>query len=473
MNIRLFCVILLFSLLCGCTPKTKITADETVYVKWIMPGKGKFSDLQSVLNSANQLISSETKKIQVDFTIINKYEYFDKLNLYISAGQQVDIAWGNDEELPYIYKMNENYFKILDELLASDGTDVKKSLSSELTEKVKTSNRIYYLPTITASDGMIPFLKIPKALSGYMDINLLAQTVSESDAITEKHFSVINSYLNKLSAENELGNGADLHTLYNLFPLVGYETILSTSNLFGYKMTDSGYNIVNIQASREYALTQQFFKQWENAGYVREDIGLMNKKKLNAPNNYILSGVWGFFDDYGLHSIADDEFNNDFIYIPLDNKYHTSRLITDSVIFIPKNSKNSSEAMKVINVFYKNPKLYNLLTYGEEEKHYSVAENKLIRYIQKSPTYSMYPNILPNTRSEFADINYDNVVPMNYTRTQNKLENFKPIFSDINKVLYKYIISASDNFEPTVIKNADMQNILNELQSQADYFIKK
>lgn len=387
---RLLPIMLLCFILCGCHTSSPAPAQENeVVVNFFFPTPGKYPDMQEVYSEANAMLG--LPGIRIEFHPIWKNEYFEKLSIYLASKKQVDLACGNDKNFISLQKIRENSFTILNPLLDQYGDAIKQSIPEEIFAQIAFNDRIYYIPTLTYCEGYFPFLKIPKSLSRYLDVQALSDMVQSSDNFHQSLFSVLSDYLEKLSDEKLLQNGVDLYSLYETIPLCGYEAIPSTNGLFAYKLGNPR-QVVALQNTAGFREMLDVFNRWESLGYVRKDKMLMYKSKPKN-NGYVLSAFWGGISENGICSITGEEVNDDFDFFPLDGVSHRARLLTDHYIFISRDTAYAAEAMQVLNRFYQSDDLYTLLTYGTENTHFTRESDGTVEYASQS--YAMYPNIFP------------------------------------------------------------------------------
>lgn len=468
--LTILCVLLILLSGCGKQPPQP-PAQEEVTLKWFLPGKGSYPDSQTVFTEANQLIQTQFPNLHVEFHVINKYQYAEKLSLSLAAREQVDLAWTNDRSTPYLTEINKNNFKILSDYIDRYGQDIKSSMPEEVWQAIQRSDRVYFIPSIYSQDGMIPFLQIPRSHSVYLDVRAFSAAVNQSDLLTRDILDPLSDYLAQAASARQLQSGIDAEALLENLPLKGYEQLLSLSGLIGYQVSDPDYRLCDMTSTPERKLAGEYLSAWREKGYILKNPKLKNPKKLNEPNHYILSVIWGYYNESGMHTVLDDDVTDDYLYIPLDTRAHQSRLIADAITFVPRNSNYPAEAVKVLNLLHQTPDLYRTLTYGIENTNYTLDENHAIRVIGDPPAYAMYPNLLPHAPNQDIGIPYRCIVPTSLTPYHSRLLNFQPTssgtYTQINQLLTLY----QENPETDWSENDLMQQTLKELQAQTDLYL--
>lgn len=405
----LYIIISVILLQCGCSESkdspTAYTNDRTTLV-WYMPCTDSYIEDDDVTAAVNNIIHRTYPNIDIDFKFVNIYEYAEKLSVYLSAKETADIVWTSDETIPYINYPNDNIYKFLDVPLKSYAPNIGRQLYDYDPSLYKIYDRIYSIPTATQSKGLVPFIKIPTELCDKLDIGKLADIVNNSDNANEDMFEVITEYIDS-AYDSTVYKGIDMESIYQIFPLIGYESFISTSDLIGYRISDPAHTAVDMLSMQSSVLSFNTYNQWMQMGYIRDDIAIAYKTGFSSEKKYILSGVWGYVYDDGVSMLCDKD-SDGYTYIAVDNKYHTSRLFSASAMLIPVSSKHSEEALKILELFYQTPELYTLITYGIEHVHWEKTDDGLIKPISNS--YHGLSGIVPIGECPDQTIPKDNII---------------------------------------------------------------
>lgn len=366
------CVAFLSS--CACPPQGSIPAAEPDTLIWYLPAGEKYAGTQDVTAEVNRIIQKTYPDIRVDFRFINLYEYADKVSLYLSSGEQMDIVWASDKILPFIQYPYNSIYKFLDAPIKSNAPGIYARLKDEEDTAYRIFDKNYYIPMIGKTDGLIPFLKIPRELAGYMDIPAFMDAVQTNDTVSSALFACIDAYLQKLEDAGELRDGVDLARVYDIFPQIGYETFISTSSLLGCRISDPNSIALDMLNTPSTLLSYQMYADWHARQYIRDDTPITYKSSSSSAYRYVLSGTWGYVDETSL-SLVLDQNTDDYIYLAADRYYHKTKSFTDSVALIPTRSRHLDKALKLLDLFYQDSRLYELLTFGIGAAEYRCFEN--------------------------------------------------------------------------------------------------
>lgn len=404
---------------------------------WYLPSYNNYEYTSTVNEAVNEVIHEVYPNINISLNFVNMYEYASRLSIYLSAGEQADIVWVNDDMLPYINYPSESIYKFLDAPIKSWAPAVQARLEKDDPSLYKIYDKNYFIPVTRHSDGLIPFIKIPKELAKYMDIDAFINAVSEQECASEKIFDIINDYLQNLSQNNLIMDGIELAKIYDIFPMIGYESFISTSNLIGYSLSDQSHAACDMLNAPSTQLSYAKFNEWYNNGYIKENTSIIYKSS-GSQYKYILSGAWGYNTDDKTFMMIDQN-TDEYIYIAADKKYHPTKLFSSSALIIPTSSKFSESALKIINMFYEDPRLYNLVTFGIEGESYFLENNK-IHFNNSSPfKYSALEGIVPAAKGSLSSVSEDCIFLPQMEVPQYTAGMFIPsATTDFRRILFEY-----------------------------------
>ena len=402
----ILCTAALFFCASCSTTETQPAVSNTTELTWFLPSAGSYIDTPKVQTAVNEIIHSSYPSHSINFKFINLYEYSKTMSVYLAAGEQADIIWANDNVLPYINYPSTSTYKFLNAPISSYAPNIKSRLDEDTVTLSRIYDKNYFIPTTRHSKGLIPFIKIPCTLIDYFDYETFLNVVSSSDHACQDLFNVIDDYLLILQKNNLIANGVDFSAVSDIFPQIGYETFISTSNLIGYNICDPSHTAVDIINEPSTKLSYSVYNDWYNKAYIKNDISIIYKSGFDSEYDYVLSGAWGYEKD-GVFSMIMDKTTSGYIYIAADNNYHIDKQFSDSVLIIPTASRNFEYALKILDLFYTDQRLYNLVTFGIENEHYMVSENTVTLL---SDNYRCFENIVPQTNESLSTVSPENVM---------------------------------------------------------------
>lgn len=454
----------------GCSPYNAETSDAAAVktIVWYLPSNDSYKDAGKVNDALNDKIHSYYPDINVKLNFINIHEYAQKMSVYLSAGEQADIVWVNDSVLSYINYPQDSIYKFIDAPITSYAPNLNSRLNGDDDSLYKIYDKKYFIPVTEHCGGLIPFIKIPAELSQYMDISKLTDAVNRGECADETLLSVITNYLDTLKENKLLSDGVDFASVSRLFPMIGYETFVSTNDTIGYRIDDSSFRAVDMLNTESFRTAQKVYGMWYQNGYIRDDISITYKQGADSTYRHVLSGAWGY-EKNNRYFITMDGYEDGYIYIAADNKYHTKKLFSDSAVIIPTSSKMSDTALKILDLFYTHPELYNLITFGIEGVHYNIENGRANVY---QNNYRCFANIVPGSGEILSTLQTDMVIPADMRTYPYTAGMFIPSASkEFRKKLFDYVnVYGVKNYSFTPIDNsgseiASLLNIYNQKAS--------
>ncbi len=431
------CAALILLALCtGCGGNIRKTQPEREELVWYLPTAGQYKAAEEVSTAVNKKISEKYPNICIKFKFTNIYEYPEKLSVYLSAGEQADIVWVNDSVLPFLNYPSESIYKFLDAPIKTMAPHISARLALDNKELYKIYDKNYYIPVINHSSGLIPFLKIPKELEAFIDKNALISAVNGGEEASVEIFEIINKYLDSVKSAGKLKDGIEFASVSKIFPLIGYETFISTDELIGCRIGDSTHTAVDMLNTPSSLLSYKTYEEWFAKGYFKENTPIIYKSDFISDYDYIMSGTWGYETENGF-SMVMDKNTSGYVYIALDRKYHPTKLFTESAVIIPTASKHAESALKVLDLFYSDAEFYNLLSFGIEGTHYTRDKNGCAKLL--SDEYRCFENIVPNPDGALTSVCAENVYRADFEPCGDPIGMYIPSSStDFRRMLFDY-----------------------------------
>lgn len=431
---------------------------------WYLPSAGSYKATPEITAAINKKIQQTYPNININFRFINIYEYPEKISVYLSAGEQADIVWANDDVLPFINYPSENIYKFLDASIQTNAPNIRARLELDDESLYKIYDKNYFIPVINHCSGLIPFLKIPSELEHLIDKTALLNAVNSSSTASTELFKIINEYLDKAASAGKMYDGIDFASISKIFPVIGYETFISTKELIGTRIDDQSHTAVDMLSTDSCKLSYDMYKQWQDKGYIKENTPIIYKSDFASSYNYIMSGAWGYLNSDG-YSMIMDKYTDGYIYIALDSRYHLTKLFTDSVSIIPADGTHTESALKVLDLFYSDPELYNLLTFGLEGTHYERTDNGCVKSL--SDEYKCFENIVPRASGALTSVCADKVYSASMKQDTDPVGMEIPSSSrEFRRMLFDYI----DMYYIPVYSSSYIPNNGSEISSLLDIY---
>ncbi len=324
-----------------------------------------------------KLVEDEVNKIlkeKIGATIKLNYFFWDSYQeqqkLAIASGKTIDIMfspswWG------YSNYVSQQAFLPLDDLLAEHGKDIVANINPAYLEAPKIDEKLYAIPTSKDMLGVGGVL-VNKALAEKYNFDLSAIKKPED---FEPMLKVIKE--NEPGVVPFLSIQAD-HSSYFLQDF--YENIIQTEIPIGVKKTATGeMKVYNMQETPEFIRIAKLTRDWYQKGYINNDVatlkdGMPIKKAQKA-------FMWGEQLKPGKAKEMEAQLGYELVQV---NAYADLKPVactgdlTNSMLVIPRTSKNPDKAMMFMNLLFSDKEVKNLLSWGIEEKHYKkIGENQI------------------------------------------------------------------------------------------------
>lgn len=432
------------STMTACTKKT--SKDETITLKYLMPGPGHQQDSEEVYRAFNEKLHEYLPNVNVDIECISTAEYNQQYLLMQTGGTQMDIV--NTYGLSFATEVKNGSFLDITELLDEYGKETKEALPEWLFDYMKVDGVLYGVPSYQMLGSGRALITQKEFADKWLDVEGLKKELYNNSYFTDKAAKILDTYMENLSKNGKVFYGA---APYNETVMNGYEAI--SDNFVIDKQTHKVYYKFETDAIKnQYKRHAEWFKK----GYIRQDAlsctDESNKKGMGE--GYVL---W----DVNYTPWVDKTTSKDgteFITIPVNDHYIIGNSNAAGGTAISAGTKYPEEAMRVINLLQTNKELYNLLVYGIEGKHYTKISEERIETPygeqgKSSDMYGIYKWIVGNTKLAYL--------------TQAQPDNFKEwVFNEVN--------TSEDRSELIgfVLKNDSIADILTQLAAIKDEYMK-
>ena len=337
-------------------------------------------------------ITRESMGVELDLLIMDAASYGQQLPLMLSGGEQLDIY--NAISVSYGSMVNSGYALDLEEndLIGTYGAGIIETMGDYL-DGCRMGGTLYGLPQ--NRDLASP--------NGY------AIVAEYLDAIGYEYDP---DAFNKITQEELEDILARLHEAFPNKVTVVTQPVARTQILCDYPGGDwfgvlldpaNSLEVSDLYSSEEYMDICKMYYRWNQLGYISSDA----LTDTSSSYNLVSSGK-GMAYACGLKPgiIQQESTSNGRQIVMFQTE--TDYLLTSSTLnnmpwCINSNTEHPEAAMKLLNGFYTDPKLSNLLCYGIEGRHYAVNEEGLFTFPEgvTAETVGYHPNIMFLMPNEF------------------------------------------------------------------------
>jgi len=345
--------------------------DVTELVLMFMTWTGAPADTQLVQDAINA-ITVEKLGIAVDLQIADVGAYPQAVQLALAGGEQVDIF--TTILLNYPSLIAQGYLVDLEEngLLSTCGAGIVEAVGQEFIDACRVSGTLYGLPN---NRDMAQGRGCAAIATEYLEgIGYDVPYDQEIVKITLEELNDIYARLHEAYPHLEVYRPVRLSMsqFSNVDMLGGSE--------FGV-LTDYGssLDVVNLFETDFYRAYCERMYEYNQKGYISLDAAT----DTTTVTELVKAGTLMSYTTGGKPGIKQQETNMCgrpmTIFQTLDD-YISSAAVASFPWTIPINTVDASKAMVLLNEFYTNPELANLLCWGIEGVHYQVLESGLIDF---------------------------------------------------------------------------------------------
>lgn len=368
----------------GETTKDSNNSDlPEVKLTWYLLSNAQPDD-SLVYAEANKYIK---KKINatIDFYTLNMGEYSDKINVKLAGQEPMDIVFTSSWLNSYTDNIAKGALQPLDDLLDKYGADLKASIPQKYWDMVKfkrtseSSAKIYGVPNyqIEASVNGLAFRKdlvekyhlrgVIDRVKNFDDITPILKVIKENEPDV---FPLIDA---NLTPEGKYELTTEPYQYVNITPAVSVDT--KTFKVLGIDDPILKENELRIGAIRR----DWFLHGYINQNAVTVNVDVETYKRQGKVFLYQLGAC-----KPGVEAEEKAKYGFDFITkqsrAPITSVYQ----VTSTMNAIPSSSVNPDRAMMLLNLVNTDKYLYNLLSFGKENAHYTKINENTIEVLKNS-----------------------------------------------------------------------------------------
>lgn len=365
----------------GFTFAKKAAADEpsTVKMAFIIFGNAP-KDIQVVEDAINKITVAKINA-KVKLMPINISAYSQQMTLMLSGGEQLDLmALLSGDFAKFV---NSGQLLPMDSYLKNEAKGIATTLGKDFLKSGIVNGKTYAvtnLRDLAQGYGFIMRKDIadkykinPKQIKTLNDLTKVFATIKKNEP---NMYPLIPASTNG-SVLNIFGNGRDL-----VDPLTdGYGVLM---------LKDKGLKVIDWYETKEYKARLDLIRSWSQAGYILPDAATNQETqfalvKAGKGFGYLVPTKPGF--------IGQESRNAGVELAVADIAKPVSSTSNLQIIqwSLTRNSKNPSAAMKMLNLFYTDSQVANLIAYGVEGKHYVETSTKNVIDYPKGMDASSQP----------------------------------------------------------------------------------
>ncbi|MCC3374502.1 ABC transporter substrate-binding protein [Cohnella sp. REN36] len=316
-----------------------------------------------------QLIEDEVNKIikpKINATVklkpIDFGSYTTKLNTASAAGEKFDLVWTANWAFNYDENVKKGAFLPLDELIDKYAPETKKAIPQFTWDATKHQGKIYAVPNYQT------------VISRY-GINVIKEYADKYglDPSKVKRYEDLEPFFEQVK-KNEPG----IVPFMLVGPLTKFHPFFYGYDDYGVKIGDESYKTNSMEESPEYKQFVELMHRWFEKGYINEDASTVKQIDSSYNGKFAASIEYTMKPGYEAEIKAKNG-GRDIIGIPLTDVTTTRTSNIATLTAISRTSKNPERAMMLLELVNTDSKLFNLLSFGLEGKHYDKLDDNTVK----------------------------------------------------------------------------------------------
>ncbi len=332
---------------------------DGVTITWLVPGDAQ-KDTKMVVEEINKILEPELG-VKLDLQYISTSAYGEKMKMNMASGLAYDLCFTSSWLNNYKDAARDGGLYDITDLISDN---LKSQLSDAVWKGSEIDGRLYAVPNnqMMINQYAIGFRK-----------DLAEKYADQFDIYSVKSLYDIEPFLEIIK-----NNEPDLY---------GYNNRLSVSpftmGTFASPVSNTGITIrldtmelVNSHEQPEVIKAEETIRSWFKKGYLRPDYASAGGD--TGSSTEAIQGKYAVKVESWKPGLEAMQTGVPYKYVPIGVATMNPPIAT--MTGIGANSKHPEKAMEVLEFFYTNKEVYNLICYGIEGVHYNFNdEGKLVR----------------------------------------------------------------------------------------------
>ncbi|MGE7823625.1 ABC transporter substrate-binding protein [Paenibacillus sp. NPDC093718] len=440
---------------------------------WTIGGQvpNNFSKAVDAMNA----YTAEKIGVKVDIKVASWGEWDTKMNTIVNTGEPFDIMFTNSGK--YSKQVAMGAFADITDLVQSETPDLYKLIPEKVWEGTKIGGKYYSVPTYKDSALTQYWVFDDKYVQKYsIDINNI-KTLQDLD----KPLHDMKAGEGKSFYPLPMTQGEGLNGFFN-----DYDDLTLGFPPIGVKADDASRTVVSVLEQPDVMTNLKLLHQWYQDGIINPDAPTKTENDKGRPF-FAAQAFPGAEVSWQIND-AIEKYNMVQHYGPI----YTTSTIQGSLNAISANSKYKKEALKYLELVNTDPKLRNMLAFGELGVDYNnVDGEKVIERTSDTWPLAAYTQgtffNLAVTKGAPED-QWEQVKKLNDAATSSTILGFALDITDLqtevancqavwDKYKYELITGASDpeTMVPKItaeLKSAGMDTIMQAAQEQINNYFK-
>ena len=369
----------------GCAPKTEGSKDDnqdefvtiemwTGYPLGVPP-----KDFELVMTEVNKKLK-EKLNCELDLKLVDWLGLDSTLNLKISAADPFDICFTSPLYNDFFRGARKDAFLDLTELLPEYAPTIWNTVDKSYWDTIKLDDKIYAVINNQIVGRQFCGVLRESTYNDYLKTSG-AKTVDQMKTVED--MSPFLAYAKSISKDNFINATFDMDGIMTYW---GFDTMGNWKLPGVVHYEDGDYKVVNQYDTDQWRAGMKLSKEWYDKGYYWPDMN------INTPDYTRFQMRFAPTYKPGMETEEYQVSKYTSVFAQLGEPILFTNNILSTMNAISRTSKNPIRALKLLELLYSDKDIYNMLVFGLEGKHYTVADDtgkiKKIKMVENSD-YSM------------------------------------------------------------------------------------
>ncbi len=305
--------------------------------------------------------TAEKIGVKIDIKVASWGDWDTKINTIVNTGEPFDIMFTNNSK--YSQQVNMGAFADLTDLVQSETPDLYNFIPQKVWDGTKIGGKIYSVPTYKDSSLTQYWVFDDKYIQKYGIDTAGIKTLKDLD----KPLRDMKAGEGKSFYPMSLTQGDGFNGFFN-----GYDDMTLGLPPIGVKVDDASRKAVSVLEQSDVMDNLKQLHQWYKDGIINPDAPTKTEAERNRPF-FSAQAFPGAEASWQITSGV-EKYTMFQIFGPI----YTTSTIQGSLNAISANSKYKNEALKYLQLVNTDPKLRNMLAFGELGVDYSNVDGEKV-----------------------------------------------------------------------------------------------
>lgn len=341
-------------------------------VSWYVSGVKQDDGYDTVWNKVNELME-DRYGIRLKMVMTDGDNFSQRIQMMNAAREPYDLVFTSNWANSYYTNVENGSLLDITDKLPELAPKLYASLSEAEIKGASIDGRMYAVPNWQVQARAMGFM-IPQ--------EKLDKTGWSMDSF--KNFSDLEPYLAKMKAvdpESNTGGGdwQSAMTNYGMITVVqeGLPGVI-------YYNKQGKPEVVDQFETPEFMEHAKMMRKWVKDGYFPE---VRSKNTATNTTKCTTQGSWGNYKP-GIEKEITLRSKHEYVAKQISPAVLSTESIISTMTGVGANSKHPDEAIKVLEIMYTDPEIYNMLSWGIEGQNYDKVSDKIIK-VKDDNTYTI------------------------------------------------------------------------------------